>query len=99
MTEKKFPAPQAFSEKGYTPIPMTEVSSNQVARIGYSADTQTLAVQFRHGARAIYHYPAVLPETYQAFVDAESKGAFFKQHIKALGFEKFAAPDVKTRGD
>ena len=86
-------APAAFSDEPYTPIPMAPVTSNQVAAIGYDAATQTLAVTFTRGAGAIYHYPDVTPETHAKFVSAESIGSFFGQHIKALPFKKFAAPE------
>lgn len=95
MTDKKFPAPAAFTEKEYVAIPMAEVKSGQVARVGYDDSTKTLAVQFRFGKQAIYHYPDVLPSTYEAFLEAESKGTFFDKHIKPLGFEKYPAPEAK----
>ncbi|WP_423459934.1 KTSC domain-containing protein [Ottowia sp. VDI28] len=94
---KKFPTPQAFSEKPYVAIPMAQVESHQIACIGFCADTNTLAVRFLRGD-AEYHYPGVLPETHQAFMDAESKGAFFEQHIRPLGFEKFRPPAPEGDG-
>lgn len=90
-TDRKFPEPQAFTDKARPPIVLVPVESSQVDRVGYDADTKTLAVQFKHGARAIYHYPEVSPEMYRAFMGAESKGVFFREHIKALPFEKFPA--------
>jgi len=54
----------------------------------------TLAVQFRRGARAIYHYANVEPATFAAFKGAESIGTYFGQHLKALPFEKFPCEDV-----
>lgn len=89
-TEKrKFPEPQPFSDKARPPIALVPVESSQIDRIGYDENSQTLAVQFKHGARAIYHYPEVSPEAHRAFMGAESKGVFFRDHIKALPFEKF----------
>jgi hypothetical protein len=93
-TEKKFPEPQAFSENPRPPIALEPVESNQVGAIGYDDATQTLAVQFKRGARAIYHYPGVTRETFEAFKGAGSIGTFFGQHIKALPFEKFPCEDV-----
>lgn len=92
--EKKFPEPQAFSERQRPPIALVAVESNQVGAIGYDEATQTLAVQFKRGARAIYHYPGVKRETFEAFKGAESIGTYFGQHIKALPFEKFPAEEV-----
>lgn len=98
MTEKKFPDPQAFSERPRPrpPIALEPVESNQVGAIGYDEATQTLAVQFKRGARAIYHYPGVTRETFEAFKGAESIGTYFGQNIKALPFEKFPNEDVEA---
>jgi hypothetical protein len=93
-TEKKFPEPQAFSERVRPPITLEAVESNQVGAIGYDEAMQTLAVQFKRGARAIYHYPNVTRETFEAFKGAESIGTYFGQHIKALPFEKFPNEDA-----
>ena len=93
---KKFQAPAAFSKKDYVAIPMTPVQSNQVAAVGYDAATQTLAVTFSRGPGNIYHYPNVPPDLHTQFMEAESKGSFFGQHIKALPFEKFQAPEKES---
>jgi hypothetical protein len=97
---RKFPEPQAYSDKPRPAIPLVPVDSSQVDRVGYDAESKTLAVQFKHGAKAIYHYPNVEPETHAAFMAAESKGVFFREHIKALPFEKFAAePEAEQSAD
>lgn len=99
---RKFPEPQAFSDQPRLPIVLAPVDSSQVAAVGYDADKKTLAVQFKHGARALYCYPNVEPETHAAFMAAESKGVFFSEHIKALPFEKFPAepaPEANNDGD
>ncbi len=75
-------------------IALEPVESNQVKAIGYDAATKTLAVTFTRGAGAIYHYPDVEPETYEAFKGAESIGKYFGQHIKPLPFKKFAPEPV-----
>ncbi|CAB4159810.1 KTSC domain containing protein [uncultured Caudovirales phage] len=93
-TEKKFPEPQPLSDKPRPPIALEPVESNQVGAIGYDEATKTLAVQFRRGARAIYHYPGVERETFEAFKGAESIGGFFAANLKALPFEKFAAEEA-----
>ncbi len=90
------PAPPAqFSDKPRPPITMDPVESSQIAAIGYDPATKTLAVQFKHGAGAIYHYPNFEPETFEALRAAESPGKFFGQHIKGLPFEKYA-PEPKA---
>ena len=94
MDTKKFPEPQPFTDKPRPQIALQPVESNQVGAIGYDPDTKILAVQFRRGARAIYHYPNVEPETYESFNGAESIGGYFGQHLKALPFEKFPCEDV-----
>lgn len=93
-TEKKFPEPQPFSTNARPPITLEPVESNQVGAIGYDDATKTLAVQFRRGARAIYHYANVERETFEAFRGAESIGTYFGQHLKALPFEKFPAEEA-----
>lgn len=90
--KKTFPEPQPYSATPYVEIPMALVESSQVACIGYSAERRTLAVQFHRGTMAIYHYLDVPVETFNAFMAAESKGRFHREHIKALPFEKFPAP-------
>lgn len=95
MMDKKFPEPAAYSEQPRPQIQLHPVESNQVGAIGYDEATQTLAVQFKRGARAIYHYPNVTRETFEAFKSAESIGTYFGQHIKALPFEKFPCEDAE----
>lgn len=87
----KYQAPAAFAEKDYRHIPMTPVESNQVKAIGYDAASKTLAVTFTRGPGHIYHYPNVEPKVHADFMAAESKGNFFGQHIKPLGFDKYPA--------
>jgi len=95
---KPFPEPAAFADPAeYVAIPMAPVESNQVACIGYDAGTKTLACQFTRGPGHIYHYPDVEPETHAAFVGAESIGAYFGKHIKALPFKKFENLDLDTK--
>lgn len=88
--------PAAFSDEPYREIPMAQVDSSQVACIGHCPDTNTLAVQFKHGAGAIYHYGNISPEQHLAFLNSESIGKHFGQHIKNLPFKKFPAPSSKT---
>lgn len=78
-------------------IALFPVESNQVKAIGYDAATETLAMQFKHGAGAIYHYPNVTKELHEALMAAESIGKFFGQHIKPLPFIKYAPePEAET---
>lgn len=82
------PTPQAFSDKPRPQIALTPVQSNRITAIGYDSTTTTLAVTFKYG-KAIYHYPNVKPDVYEAFMQAESKGKFFGTHLQTLPFEKF----------
>lgn len=91
---KTFNEPAPFSEAEYVPIAMTPVESHQIAAVGYDASRKTLQVSFTRGSGAIYQYPNVDPKVHTDFMAAESKGAFFGQHIKALPFQKFKAPQA-----
>jgi hypothetical protein len=57
------------------------VDSSNIRSIGYDPETWTLEVEFTTGA--VYQYECE-PELAQAFLDAESKGKFFAQHIRPL---------------
>lgn len=96
MQKKPFTPAAAFSEGVRPAIPLFPVESGQVGAIGYDEPSQTLAVQFKRGARAIYHYPGVTRETFEAFKGAESIGTYFGAHIAALPFEKFPAEDADS---
>lgn len=93
MQSKNF-TPADFTEGPRPQIPLEPVESNQVGAIGYDDATQTLAVQFKRGARAIYNYPGVTRETFEAFRGAESIGTFFGANIKSLPFIKYPAEDA-----
>lgn len=96
---KTYQAPAAFANEPRPQIALQAVDSSQVKAIGYDAATKTLAVQFKHGLGAIYHYPNVEPKTHADFIAAESVGKFFGAHIKSLPFKKFAndqAPELAT---
>jgi hypothetical protein len=98
MARQRPTTPQAFSDQPRPAIPLNPVESAKVAAIGYSAATQTLAVQFQRGTGAIYHYPGVDQETYQAFIGAESIGRYFGEHIQGRAFEKFK-PDPEPQDE
>lgn len=88
---KPYVEPQAFEQDPRPPVTLQPVESNQVAAIGYDEATKTLAVTFKRGVGAIYHYPGVEKDVHAAFVNAESIGTFFGQNIKALPFKKYPA--------
>lgn len=76
-------------------IALQPVESNQVAAIGYSHETKTLAVTFTRGAGNVYEYPDVEPETACAFFMADSLGKHFGQHISKLPSRKYS-PDAEV---
>lgn len=96
MSKKEWKAPQAFEEGDAPAIELKPVTSNQVAAVGHCPVTNTLAVTFTRGGGAIYHYPDVTAEQHAAFVSAESIGTHFGQHIKALPFKKYRAPEAQA---
>ena len=85
----KSTTPQAYTDEQRPSIDLYPVESSQVNAIGHDEATQTLAVQFKHGAGAIYHYPGVSRETFEAFKGAESIGKYFGQHLKHMPFTKY----------
>ena len=71
-----YQAPAPYNDEPRHPITLQPVESSQVKAIGYDEATGTLAVQFKHGAGAIYHYLDVAKETFDAFLGAKSAGKF-----------------------
>jgi hypothetical protein len=64
-----------------TAIPMSQVQSSNIAAIGYDEATQTLAVQFKTGKGAVYHYVGVTPKTHADLMAAPSIGSFVNKNI------------------
>lgn len=91
MNTKTFPAPQAFAKGPRPEISLQAVTSSQVKAIGHDPVTNTLAVQFVHGAGHVYHYPGFTTDQHKAFVASKSIGSHFGKHVKHLPFEKFEA--------
>lgn len=92
---KTYTAPQDYEESERPAIELKPVESSQIKAVGYDESTQTLAVQFKHGAGAIYHYHGVDAETHAAFIGAESLGKFHGAYIKPLPFKKYR-PEAAT---
>jgi hypothetical protein len=61
-----------------------EVSSSNVASIGYDPDNMILEVEFLSGG--LYEYYNVPEFLFNDFINAPSKGQFFDQHIKKASF-------------
>jgi hypothetical protein len=60
---------------------MERVISSNVHSIGHNKDTKILTVKFIDGGR-LYEYYNVSEETYNNFLNAESKGKFLDYKIK-----------------
>jgi len=67
-------------------IPLSPVTSSQIESVGYDAESQTLAVKFKHSGT--YHYPNFPAEKHAEFLAAESIGKYFQINIKYLPFIK-----------
>lgn len=73
-------------------IAMKPVKSQQIASIGYDAESKTLAATFTRGPGTVYHYPNVEPKMFADLMAADSIGSFFGKHIRPLACMKFAPP-------
>lgn len=81
---------QAFEMTPRPPIAILYVKSDQLAGLGYDAETQTLAAMFRPqqgNTAAVYCYPGISAE------DAEKApamtGTQFRAMIKGVEFKKY----------
>lgn len=69
----------------------TEVTSSQIAAIGYDPETRTLGIQFPPNRKQVaaglprseYRYANVGPKMYAEFMAAESIGSYFGKNIKS----------------
>lgn len=77
------PAGPAGCPVHWVDTPLSPVKSTNVAAIGYASVRQALLVQYK-SSQEVYLYYGVSPEKYQAFLAAESKGAFLATQVKAL---------------
>jgi hypothetical protein len=65
-------------------IELQEVSSGNLARIGYDKESLTLVLEFKHGfdKGPKYYYLGVTEEEHQALVSAKSIGKHFASFIR-----------------
>jgi len=61
------------------------VASTSIASIGYEAETRVLEIEFRDSGW-VYRYFEVPPAEYEAFLRADSKGAYLNQTLKKRGY-------------
>lgn len=70
---------ESFQEEVIEPV-MNAVSSQFIESIGYDLETESLVVRMKNGSE--YLYSNVEPVMYIRFMQSESKGRFYNQHIK-----------------
>ena len=58
------------------------VESSALAQVAYDNQDAILRVEFRDGA--VYQYLGVPPGIYEDLLRADSKGAYFNDHIRSL---------------
>jgi hypothetical protein len=68
------------SEEDDMPLPRTTVVSTSIASIGFDSKKRQLDVEFRTGA--LYRYYEVPAVTFEAFLQATSKGHYFRDSIR-----------------
>lgn len=61
-------------------IDWREVTSSNVARVGYDKEAGRLYVQFK--GNRVYAYSGVSEKTFHSVVSAKSVGGYFNEHIK-----------------
>ena len=59
---------------------MTKVNSTDIRAVGYESNTRTLQIEFLRGGT--YVYANVSEKVYSNLLRAESKGVFFREHIR-----------------
>lgn len=67
-------------DDGVYRVPLSPVTSSNLAALGYDDDKHILAIEFQSGG--IYHYAGVSADTALDLLHAESIGRFYQQHIK-----------------
>ena len=77
MPKQPLPTPAAFADKPYAHIPLTPVTSNQVAAIGYDAATKIVKEATATGEplRDVAIANGVDPEVYDRVVDLRAIAA------------------------
>jgi hypothetical protein len=61
-----------------------EVSSSNLASVGYDAQTEILEIEFLNGS--VYQYFNVPENIHSGLMNAASHGSYFAAHIKKGGF-------------
>lgn len=90
-----------------TIVRLQDVESSQIAAIGHSPETETLAIQFKSWKGEVgstYHYANFSAADFEAFKNADSLGRHFGKNIKPFPdkypYTKVApAPAATVNGD
>ncbi|HET6161009.1 MAG TPA: KTSC domain-containing protein [Dongiaceae bacterium] len=61
-------------------MPREIVDSAAIAAVDYDEQRQQLDIELTTGR--VYRYLDVPPATYEAFMEAESKGRFYNDHVR-----------------
>lgn len=81
-------------------VELKDITSSQVARLGYDTASRTLAVIYRGGGATVYHYRDVPPEVGAAVLEAESVGRALNQMVRGkFDFEAHALDDERAAVD
>lgn len=70
-------------------IVLEPIESSLIAKAGYDAETQMMAVELVNNSDT-YYYKGVPQAVYEGFLAAESKGAYFVENIKGQYEEDMA---------
>lgn len=62
----------------------TNVSSSNIASIGYDSDRRVLEIEFLN--RSVYQYFSVPENLFNGLMRADSHGSYFDSYIKKAGF-------------
>jgi hypothetical protein len=60
------------------------LTSTALKSAGYDSATSILEIEFVHGT--VYRYFGVPREVYDGLITAESRGAYFDEHVRRAGF-------------
>jgi hypothetical protein len=60
------------------------IRSTALTSVGYDDKAYVLEVEFAHGG--VYRYLGVPRDVYDGLLSAESRGAYFDEHVKKPGF-------------
>lgn len=78
-------------------IALEPVVSSNLQAVGFDAERQRVAVQFKNGK--IYYYAGVSLEAQEQFAKAESLGGFYSRHIRGRYVGELMTGECPKCGD